>query len=118
MEPYRFEDQFASVDKPEVVIEATAQKIESIGQLARKCLANGDFQHYKDVFQKELDAVLNAMVVYTANFGKVGNENVHIYAFNMMRFVQHITDLRKLLTAVELDARKSVQTKETEDGKV
>lgn len=109
MEKFRFEDQFALTDEPEGQIEAAAKKIEAIGQLARKCLTNGDFQQYKILFEKEKDAVINAMVVYTANFGKTGYENINVYAFNMLRFVQQITDLRKLLTAVELDSRKSQQ---------
>ncbi len=58
------------------------------------------------------------MVIYTANFGKTGNENLEIYAVNMIRFVQRITDLRKLITYVELDAKKGIQPKEEKDGKV
>lgn len=118
MESFRFEDQFNVVDEPKGQLEATAKKIEYIGKLARKCLSSSDFEHYKTIFEKEKDAVMNAMVIYTANFGKAGNENLEMYAFNMMRFVQQITDLRKLLTAVELDARKSIQTKEESDVKV
>lgn len=114
---FKFEDQF-SIDEPEGQIEAVSKKLETIGQLARKCLASSDFQQYKDLFEKEKDAVINVMVVYTANFGKDGTQNLEMYAFNMMRFVQQITDLRKLLTAVELDARKGTQPKENEDGKV
>lgn len=118
MQKYRFEDQFDVVDEPAGQIEAIANKIESIGQMARKCLATSDFQQYKSLFEKEKDSIINAMVVYTANFGKNGTENLDIYAFNMMRFVQQITDLRKLLTAVEIDARKGAQTKDVNDGKV
>lgn len=114
---YKFEDQFEVVDEPEGQIEAVAKKLDDIGQMARKCLASSDFQQYKDLFDKEKDAVLNAMVIYTANFGKDGNQNLEMYAFNMMRFVQQITDLRKLLTAVEIDARKGNKM-ENNDGKV
>lgn len=109
---FRFEDQFNLTEEPEGQLEATSKKIETIGQLARKCLTNGDFQQYKDLFEKEKDSIINAMVVYTANFGKTGYENINVYAFNMLRFVQQITDLRKLLTAVELDSKKSLQPKE------
>lgn len=105
---FKFEDQFDLIDEEEGQIEATAKKIEAIGQSARKCLANGDFQQYKQLFEKEKDAIINAMVVYTTNFGKSGYENINVYAFNMLRFVQQITDLRKLLTAVELDSRKNI----------
>ena len=114
---FKFEDQFNLVDEPEGQIEATAKRIEEIGKLARKCIANSDFQAYKELFEKEKDAVINAMVVYTAKFGKTGYENINVYAFNMLRFVQQITDLRKLLTAVELDARKNQQQPGEQDGK-
>lgn len=109
MKDFKFEDQFNVEEDQKTSIEEVSKKIESISQLARKCLTNGDFQRYKDLFEREKDAIINAMVVYTASFGKSGYENVNVYAFNMLRFVQQITDLRKLLTAVEMDARKFQQ---------
>ncbi len=112
---HKFEDQFDVVDEPAGQIQAVNEKLLAIGKMARRCLASSDFQQYKELFEKEKDAVMNAMVVYTANFGKDGNQNLEMYAFNMMRFVQQITDLRKLLTAVEIDARKS---QGESDGKV
>lgn len=118
MSGFKFEDQFEVVEEPKGQLEATANKIDLIGKAARKCLANSDFQQYKDLFEKEKDSVLNAMVVYTANFGKDGSQNLEMYAFNMMRFVQQITDLRKLLTAVETDARKIGLTNGERNGKV
>lgn len=113
---YKFEDQFNLTDESEGQIEATSKKIEAIGQLARKCLSSSDFDNYRKMFNEELNGIMNAMVVYTANFGKNGNDNLEIYAVNMIRFVQRITDLRKLITYVELDARKSIQQKENHDG--
>ncbi len=117
MKNFDFADQFDLVDEPVGQIQATLEKIEAISKLARKCLANNDFQQYKELFEKEKDAIINAMVIYTARFGKTGYENINVYAFTMLRFVQQITDLRKLLTAVELDAKKSIQ-QGNEDGKV
>lgn len=112
---FQFENQFNSEQIDTTKLEVTAEKIETIGKLARKCLANSDFQQYKDLFEKEKDAVINAMVVYTSHFGKTGYENIEVYAFNMLRYVQQITDLRKLLTAVELDAKKSQPKDENEN---
>lgn len=109
MNQFKFENQFELIDEPEGQLEATAKKIDDIGKLARKCLTNNDFQQYKEMFEKEKDAVINAMVIYTARFGKSGYENVNVYAFNMLRFVQQITDLRKLLTAIELDSKKGIE---------
>lgn len=109
MPPFRFEDQFDTIEEPAGQLEATAKKLETIGQLARKCLATADFQTYKETFEAELAGIMNAMVIYTANFGKDGTQNLEIYAVNMIRFVQRITDLRKLLTYIETDARKAVQ---------
>lgn len=100
---FKFEDAFqeeVASSKP-----APEPKLDDIGSLARKCMASAEFQAYKDKFQAEMDNILNAMVVYTANFGKSGNENLEIYAVNMIRYVQRITDLRKLITYVELDAK-------------
>lgn len=104
---FRFEDQFNLTEEPEGQIEAVNQKLITIGELARKCLASSDFDNYRKMFNDELNGIMNAMVVYTANFGKNGNDNLEIYAVNMIRFVQRITDLRKLITYVELDAKKS-----------
>lgn len=112
MQKFKFEDQFNLTNEPEGQIEAISQKIETIGQLARKCLASSDFDNYRKMFNDELNVIINAIVIYTANFGKSGNENLEIYAVNMIRFVQKITDLRKLITYVELDARKGTQQKE------
>lgn len=117
MPPFRFEDQFNVVNESEDQIETTNKNIITIGQLARKCLATSDFQKYKKMFDDELAGIMNAMVIYTANFGKSGNDNLEIYAVNMIRFVQRITDLRKLITYVQLDARKGAQTKDGENGK-
>lgn len=116
MEKFQFENQFNLTEEPEGQIEATALKIETIGQLARKCLATSDFDNYRKMFNDELNGIMNAMVIYTANFGKNGNDNLEIYAVNMIRFVQRITDLRKLITYVELDAKKSIKSENT-DGK-
>lgn len=109
---YKFEEMFDADVKDEGQSEAIQQKLTVIGEVARKCLSSSDFQQYKELFQKEKNAIINAMVIYTANFGKSGYENINVYAFNMMRFVQQVTDLRKLLTAVEIDARKGAQPKE------
>lgn len=114
---HRFEDQFNLTEDKEDKIEETLKKLETIGQLARKCLATSDFQQYKQMFDDELAGIMNAMVVYTANFGKDGTQNLEMYAINMIRFVQRITDLRKLLTYVETDSRKSIQPKEEDNGK-
>lgn len=116
MKDYKFEDMFLT-EEPKEQLEALNVRISEIGKTARKCLANGDFQQYKSMFEKEKDSVINAMVIYTANFGKNGYDNLNIYAFNMMRFVQQITDLRKLLTAVELDAKKGQELTGEQDGK-
>lgn len=118
MAPFRFEDQFDLAKEPEGQLEATANKLKVIGDMARKCVASGDFQQYKGMFEDELAGILNAMVIYTANFGKNGNDNLEIYAVNMIRFVQRITDLRKLITYVELDAKKGIQQTENRNGKV
>lgn len=112
---YRFEDQF-NVDEDPVVQREGVLKLEKIGQQARKCLASADFQQYKQMFEDELSSIMNAMVVYTANYGKQG-DSLEVYALNMIRFVQRITDLRKLLTYVELDAKKGAQVKEEPNGK-
>lgn len=116
MQDFKFEDQFDLKEEPKGQVQAVNEKLVTIGQLARKCLTNGDFQQYKTMFENELAGIMNAMVIYTANFGKNGNDNLEIYAVNMIRFVQRITDLRKLITYVELDARKGTQPKES-DGK-
>ncbi len=110
--PFRFEDQFEVEVDGSNPIQATNDKLVTIGSIARKCLTSNDFQQYKQMFNDELTGIMNAMVVYTANFGKSGNDNLDIYAVNMIRYVQRITDLRKLLTYVELDARKGIQTEE------
>ncbi len=112
MTTFQFSDQFALTDEPEGQIEKINEKIVTIGQLARKCLASSDFDNYRKMFNDELNGIMNAMVIYTANFGKNGSDNLEIYAINMIRFVQRITDLRKLITYVELDARKGTQPKE------
>lgn len=114
---YKFEDQFSLTDEPEGQIEAVNEKLITIGQLARKCLANSDFDNYRKMFNDELNGIMNAMVIYTANFGKSGNDNIEIYAVNMIRFVQRITDLRKLITYVEMDTRKGLK-EERLDGKI
>lgn len=114
---HNFESQFDLVDEPEGQVAETLKKLDVIGQQARKCLANNDFQQYQRLFNDELANIMNAMVIYTANFGKQGNENLQMYAFNMMRYVQRITDLRKLLTYVELDARKGIKTKDNDNEK-
>lgn len=116
MKKFYFEDQFTA-DEPAGQLEATNAKLITIGEAARKCLASADFQQYKEMFDKELAGIMNAMVVYTANYGKQG-DSLEVYALNMIRFVQRITDLRKLITYVELDARKGSKTKEENDGKV
>ncbi len=116
MEKFYFEDQFNVEEGKEQQIEETHQTLNTIGDMARKCLISGDFQRYKELFDNELSSIMNAMVIYTANFGKNGNDNLEIYAVNMIRFVQRITDLRKLITCVELDAKKGIQTKENQDG--
>lgn len=113
---YRFEDQFNVQDDPveqAKQLEAMNEKLKSIGSMARKCLVSHDFQQYKDTFEKEKDSIINAMVVYTANFGKAGSDNIEMYAINMIRFVQRISDLRKLLTVIEMDARKGLKTGES-----
>lgn len=114
---FRFEDQFNVKDEPTGQIEAVNEKLNAIGSQARKCLASNDFQQYKKMYEDELASIMNAMVIYTANFGKTGNENLEIYAVNMIRFVQRITDLRKLLTYVEMDSRKGASEKEEQDDK-
>lgn len=114
-EIFRFEDQFEE-EKSEQAIEETHQTLLTIGDIARKCLTSGDFQRYKDMFEAELAGIMNAMVIYTANFGKNGNDNLEIYAVNMIRYVQRITDLRKLLTYVELDAKKGIKPMEKDNG--
>lgn len=116
MNKFQFEDQFNLTDEPEGQIQAVNEKLITIGQLVRKCLSNSDFDNYRKMFNDELNGIMNAMVVYTANFGKGDSQSLEIYAVNMIRFVQRITDLRKLITYVELDARKGIQTKE-QDGK-
>lgn len=116
MKAFRFEDQFELAEEPQGQLEAIARKLEAISQQARKCVNHPDFVSYKTVFQQELDNIMNAMVIYTANFGKSGSDNLEIYAVNMIRFVQRITDLRKLLTYVETDAKKSIQPKDNQDG--
>jgi hypothetical protein len=117
METFKFEDQFDLKEEPKGQIEDTSKKLELIGQMARRCISSNDFQQYKKMFDDELANILNAMVIYTANFGKQGNDNLEIYAVNMIRFVQRITDLRKLITYVELDSKKGT-TKEEKDGKI
>lgn len=116
---FQFGDQF-EVDKEESKdqLESNHLKLVTIGDMARKCLNQGDFQRYRQIFDEELANILNAMVIYTANFGKTGQENLDIYAVNMIRYVQRITDLRKLLTYVERDARKGIKQEGEEDGKV
>lgn len=116
MQDYKFDQMFELSEEPKGQLEATAKKIDAIAQQARKCVNHGDFITYKNMFDSELDNIMNAMVIYTANFGKSGSDNLEIYAINMIRFVQRITDLRKLLTYVENDARKSIQQKDTENG--
>lgn len=104
---YQFENAFEEQEPlDEEQLKATQLKLATIGEMARKCLATGDFQRYKQMFEEELNGIMNAMVIYTANFGKEGNANLEIYAVNMIRFVQRITDLRKLITYVEMDSRK------------
>lgn len=112
---FRFEDQFDLTNEPEGQIKAMNEKLVTVGQLARKCLAQNEFQQYKKMFEDELAGIMNAMVIYTANFGKNGNDNLEIYAVNMIRFVQRITDLRKLITYVELDARKGTGEQNEKD---
>ncbi len=103
---FQFEDMFEpqQPDSPEKLKEIN-DKLDNIGKAARKCVASSEFNQYKSMFEEELQNIMNAMVIYTANFGKSGNENLEIYAVNMIRFVQRITDLRKLLTYVEKDAK-------------
>lgn len=117
MQKFEFSDQFALTDEPEVQIQDVNEKLITIGEMARKCLATSDFDNYRKMFNDELNGIMNAMVVYTANFGKGDSQSLEIYAVNMIRFVQRITDLRKLITYVELDARKGTQQKEEKDGK-
>lgn len=105
---HRFEEQFEA-PVADAQIEETLNKLDIIGDMARKCLASNDFQNYQRLFNDELNNIMNAMVIYTANFGKKGNENLEIYAVNMIRFVQRITDLRKLITYIETDARKGLK---------
>lgn len=115
MKKFDFADQFEA-QEPEGQLEATNKKLEMIGELARKCVSSTDFQQYKKMFEDELGSIMNAMVIYTANYGKQG-DTLEVYALNMIRFVQRITDLRKLITYVELDARKSAKQENT-DGQV
>lgn len=115
MKTFRFEDQFES-EQENSQLEQVTEKLATIGSLARKCLASSDFQQYKKMFEDELSGIMNAMVIYTANYGKQG-DSLEVYALNMIRFVQRITDLRKLITYVEIDARKSVK-QGSEDVKV
>lgn len=116
--PYRFEDMFDEAEEasPEQ-LKAVNEKLLEVGKLARKCLTNGEFQNYKQLFEDELKNIMNAMVIYTANFGKNGNDNLEIYAVNMIRFVQRITDLRKLLTYTETDARRGQELTGEDNGK-
>lgn len=118
MKPYDFTDMFETEGvEPAEQLEKTRLKLKDIGASARKCLASSDFQAYKKVFEDELAGIMNAMVIYTANYGKQG-DTLETYALNMIRFVQRITDLRKLLTYVELDAKKGIdQPKEEAHGK-
>lgn len=102
---YRFEDAFKEAIKDQQESNAVEHLNESI-KLAQKCLTHGDFNKYKEEFQKSYESILNDMVAFTNRYFSEESGSLEIYALKMVRYMQRIQDLSVLLNKVTNDANK------------
>lgn len=114
--PFQFDNIFEPEEKDKDEEGKSIEHLNDAIKAAKKCLQHGDFNKYKDEFQKAYDRILVDMLLFTHRYLAEERCSLEMYAVKMIRYMQRVQDLRLLLSRVELDANKPLMKKDEQNG--